>query len=249
MLSGLRKFLKIGAKQNVASTEELSPKLLDILQFKPLKPHLFKEAFIPRSAQIHDANGISINYERLEFLGDAMLGAVIAEFLFDQAPEQKEGYLTQMRSKIVSRRHLNEIGNDLGLVGFIDKGNKQKSALSNNVAGDLFEALVGAIYEDQGYAVTKKFIDRVVIHRYVDLNQLENRISSYKSYILEWAQKQKMNLEFNTFEEQNAEDITVFVSIVRIDKTVIAKGRGTSKKKAEENAAKRTFYTKQNEMN
>lgn len=250
MLSGLRNFLKFGAKEKeIASNEELPSKLLDILQFKPNQPSLFREAFIPRSAQILDKHGVSINYERLEFLGDAMLGAVIAEFLFNQAPEEKEGYLTQMRSKIVSRRHLNEIGNDLGLVGFIDKGNKHKSALSNHVAGDLFEALVGAIYEDQGYLTTQKFINRVVIQRYVDLEQLENRITSYKSYILEWAQKQKVQLEFNTFEEQNAEDITVFVSIVRIDKTVVAKGRGTSKKKAEENAAKRTYYSKQNEMN
>lgn len=245
MLSKLRGYLKIGAKKTIASQIELPSKLLDILEFTPQFPHYFKEAFIPRSAQKHDANGVSINYERLEFLGDAMLGAVIAEFLFNEAPEEKEGYLTQMRSKIVSRRHLNEIGNDLGLVGFVDKGTKQKSALGNNIAGDLFEALVGAVYEDQGFAKTKDFIYRIVINPYVDLQDLESRISSYKSYVLEWAQKQKVNLEFNTFEEQNAEDITVFVSIVRIDNSIIAKGRGTSKKKAEENAAKRTFYSKQ----
>lgn len=249
MFSALRDFLKRGAKLKNAPQEELPKRLLDILQFQPNNPWLFKEAFIPRSAQKHNKKGVSINYERLEFLGDAMLGAVIAEFLFKEAPEEKEGYLTQMRSKIVNRRHLNEIGNDLGLVGFIEQKNKQKSALGNNVAGDMFEALVGAVFEDQGYEETQKFIYRIVIHPYVDLTKLENRIGSYKSFVLEWAQKNKFQLEFNTFEEQNAEDITVFVSIVRINQAIVAKGRGTSKKKAEENAAKRTYYSKRNEMN
>lgn len=248
MLTGLRDFLKRGAKPKIASQIELPEKLLDIIQFEPKNAWLFKEAFILRSAQKHNAQGISINYERLEFLGDAMLGAVIAEFLFHEAPEEKEGYLTQMRSKIVNRRHLNEIGNNLGLVGFIEKTGKQKLSLSSNIAGDLFEALVGAVFEDQGYEATKDFIHRIVINPYVDLDQLESRIGSYKSFVLEWAQKNKLQLEFNTFEEQNAEDITVFVSIVRVNQAIVAKGRGTSKKKAEENAAKRTYYSKRNEM-
>ena len=237
MLSRFWGFLNFGANKTIASNEELPSKLLDILKFQPRNAGIFHEAFIPRSAQKSDPKGVSINYERLEFLGDAMIGAVIADFLFNEAPEEKEGYLTQMRSKIVSRRHLNEIGNDLGLVGFVDKGSKKKSSLSSNVSGDLFEALVGAIYEDQGFEITKDFIYRVVIQPYVDLRNLETRITSYKSLILEWAQKKKVQLNFNTFEEQNAEDFTVFVSIVRMDNRIIAKGRGTSKKKAEENAS------------
>lgn len=241
------KFLKSGKKKSNRSTE-LPQKLNDIILFAPNNPELFREAFIPRSAQKVDKEGNSINYERLEFLGDAMLGFVIAEFLFDEAPSEKEGYLTQMRSKIVSRKHLNEIGNDLGLVGFIDAQLKKQVSLSNHISGDLFEALVGAVYEDQGFEKTKEFIHRIVIEPYVNLKKLEKRITSYKSYILEWAQKNKVHLTFNTFEEKNAEDITIFVSIVRLDKVITAKGRGTSKKKAEENAAKRTYYTKQNEM-
>lgn len=236
-------------KKNVPPpSNSLSGKLQEILQFQPKNPQLFSEAFIPRSAQQKNAKGESLNYERLEFLGDAMLGAVIAEYLYEKSPSEKEGYLTQMRSKIVSRKHLNEIGNNLGLVGFIPKSYKSNVSLSNDIAGDLFEALVGAVYEDQGFQQTRNFIHRIVIEPYVDLKQLENRITSYKSYVLEWAQKNKVNLEFNTFEEKNAEDLTIFVSIVRLDNVVTAKGRGTSKKKAEENAAKRTYYTKQNEF-
>lgn len=247
MNSKFWKFLKVG-KKSVSESNNLPNALNNILLFTPNNPDLFIEAFTPRSAQLKNKDGISINYERLEFLGDAMIGSVIAEFLYNQAPEEKEGYLTQMRSKIVSRKHLNEIGNDLGLVGFIKKEHKSKVSLSSHIAGDLFEALVGAVYEDQGYQKTKDFINRIVIDRYVDIKKLENHISSYKSFILEWAQKHKLHLEFNTFEEKNAEDITVFVSIVRLDNIVTAKGRGTSKKKAEENAAKRTYYSKQNEM-
>ncbi|MDO5656295.1 MAG: ribonuclease III [Flavobacteriaceae bacterium] len=236
------------AKSEPVPADPLPEKLQEIIQFYPHNPNLFREAFIPRSAQQKNPEGESLNYERLEFLGDAMLGAVIAEFLFEKSPSQKEGYLTQMRSKIVSRKHLNEIGNNLGLVGFIPNEFKHKTSLSNDIAGDLFEALVGAIYEDQGFERTRNFIHRIVIEPYVNLQELENRITSYKSYVLEWAQKHKVNLEFNTFEEKNAEDITIFVSIVRLDNVVTAKGRGTSKKKAEENAAKRTYYSKQNVM-
>lgn len=240
-------FLKKG-KKKTTYTAVLPKALSDIIIFEPNNPQLFQEAFTPRSAQKVDENGNSINYERLEFLGDAMLGFVIAEYLFDQSPSEKEGYLTQMRAKIVSRKHLNEIGNDLKLVQFIDAQLKKNVSLSNHIAGDLFEALVGAVYEDQGFDKTKEFIHRIVIEPYVDIKKLEKRITSYKSHILEWAQKNKVRLEFNTFEEKNAEDITIFVSIVRLDKVVTAKGRGTSKKKAEENAAKRTYYSKQNEM-
>lgn len=239
---------KIGTNKPVVS-DNLPDKLKTILQFQPKNPSLFFEAFIPRSAHQKNQNGESLNYERLEFLGDAMLGAVIAEFLYHESPSQKEGYLTQMRSKIVSRKHLNEIGNNLGLVGFIPQEFKNNISLSNDINGDLFEALVGAVYQDQGFEATRKFIERIVIEPYVDIKQLENRITSYKSFVLEWAQKNKVNLEFNTFEEKNAEDITIFVSIVRLDNVITSKGRGTSKKKAEENAAKRAYYSKQNEMN
>lgn len=240
-------FFKFGTNKP-APKDEFSEKLGTILHFQPKNPQLFKEAFIPRSAQQKDASGNSVNYERLEFLGDAMLGSVIAEYLFQEAPAEKEGYLTQMRSKIVSRKHLNEIGNDLGLTDLVKNDYKTRVSLSSNIAGDLFEALVGAVYRDQGYLETKKFIQRVVIQPYVDIKKLENRISSYKSFVLEWAQKHKQNLEFNTFEEKNAEDITIFVSIVRVDNVVTAKGRGTSKKKAEENAAKRAYYSRQSQM-
>src|SRR5690606_41881614 len=108
--------------------------------------------------------------------------------------------------------------------------------------------LIGAVYLDQGYNATADFIFKKIIENHVDLDRLERTIASHKSLILEWGQKTKNRIGFNTFEEENAEDLTVFVSVVRMNDKVIAKGRGTSKKRAEENASKRAFYFLQNKM-
>ncbi|MGI9525598.1 MAG: ribonuclease III [Weeksellaceae bacterium] len=243
-----KRFLKFLPIKKQESYKPVPKSLLNILQFKPNNPTIFQYVFTPRSAQKKSANGASINYERLEFLGDAMLGAVIAKYLFDEAPGEREGYLTQMRSKIVSRKHLNEIGKDLKLIDYIDEDVKKNNSLSQHIEGDIFEALVGAVYEDQGFETTKNFIHRVVIDRYVDIKKLENRISSYKSYLFEWAQKNKIELTFHTNKEVNAEETTIFESYVKLNGVISGKGRGTSKKKAEENAARRVYYSKQKQM-
>lgn len=236
------------SQKNKNTPVNLPQQLLDILQFKPNNSLLFQEAYTPRSLQIKNKNGDVINYERLEFLGDAILGAVIAEYLYINSPKEQEGYLTKMRSKIVSRRHLNEIGNNLGLVNLAKRRAKKKVVLSNHAAGDMFEALVGAVYEDQGFEKCKTFINRVVIDPYVNIKDLENKIISYKSLMLEWAQKHKIRLEFKTTEERNAQNKCIFVSVISLNGKVAAKGRGTSKKKAEEKAAKRTYFSKQKKI-
>lgn len=234
--------------KSIHHDEELSPALKNLLGFHPNNTQLFIEALTPRSAQIKSEKGEYFNYERLEFLGDAILGAVIADYLYENAPNEKEGYLTKMRSKIVSRKHLNQIGNDIGLTNLIDKKIKKKITLGNNISGDMFESLIGAIYEDQGFEKTREFIQRIVINPYVDLSKLETKISSYKTIILEWSQKKRINLSWKTTEEDNAEDMKFFVSRLFLDGKEISKGRGTSKKKAEENASKRGFYMYQNEI-
>ncbi|MFT5941978.1 MAG: ribonuclease-3, partial [Sediminicola sp.] len=143
-----------------------------ILGFKPKKLDIYKKAFLHRSSNKKDAKGNPMNYERLEFLGDAMLGTIISRYLYNEVPEGDEGYLTKMRSKIVSREHLNELGKDLNLIDFVES-RIPRSHFGDNIHGNVFEALVGAIYLDRGYKYCEKFISLRVISPYVDIEQLE----------------------------------------------------------------------------
>ncbi|SMC36968.1 ribonuclease III [Moheibacter sediminis] len=237
---------KKGTNNTDSEDSEFRDYLTRILGFSPENLQVYKEAFIHRSAQVKDENGNDINFERLEFLGDAVLGLIIAVFIFQEAPDKQEGYLTKMRSKIVSRNQLNEIGKQLKLQQRLQPAANPN--LGEDINGDLVEALIGAVYLDQGYNSTAQFIFKKIVENHVDLDRLEKTIASHKSLILEWGQKTKNRINFNTFEEENAEDLTVFVSVVRMNDKVIAKGRGTSKKRAEENASKRAFYFLQNKM-
>lgn len=177
-------------------------------------------------------------------MGDAILGAVIAHWLYIESPNEQEGYLTQMRSKIVSRKNLNKLGEELHLKKLIQSKTKD----SKDILGDVFEALIGAIYEDQGYVKCQNFIHEKIINPFIDLNNLENQISSYKSLLIEWSQKNKKKIEFLTLEEENAEDSIIFTSSLLIDKKIIAKGRANSKKRAEEISAKRAYFSMQAEL-
>lgn len=215
-----------------------------IIGFKPKNLDIYKKAFIHRSLNKKDKNGNPVNYERLEFLGDSMLGSIISKFLYKKVPEGDEGYLTKMRSKIVSRKHLNELGKDLNLLHFVES-KIPKSHFGNNIYGNVFEALVGAIYLDKGYDACEKFIAERVIDPYVDIEQLEGRIISYKSILIEWCQKQKKDFNFDIYEDTGNDEIKHFSVKLSINHKIIAKGRATSKKKAEEKAAKRAYYALQ----
>jgi len=227
--------------------QELRSELKKLLNFSPRNINKYKKAFTHRSVQMFDKKGIPINYERLEFLGDSILGSVIAAYLYKKVPTGSEGYLTQMRSKIVSREHLNELGKDLNLIRFV-KSNIDQSNVGDNIHGNIFEALIGAIYLDQGYKFCQKFIHENVIVPYVDIEKLEGKITSYKGLIIEWCQKQKKKYKFETYEDSGNEPIKHFSVKISIDGEQIAKGRATSKKKAEEQASKRVYYAFQNQI-
>jgi ribonuclease-3 len=227
--------------------QELRSELKKLLNFSPRNINKYKKAFTHRSVQMFDKKGIPINYERLEFLGDSILGSVIAAYLYKKVPTGSEGYLTQMRSKIVSREHLNELGKDLDLIRFV-KSNIDQSNVGDNIHGNIFEALIGAIYLDQGYKFCQKFIYENVIVPYVDIEKLEGKITSYKGLIIEWCQKQKKKYKFETYEDSGNESIKHFSVKISIDGEQIAKGRATSKKKAEEQASKRVYYAFQNQI-
>ena len=221
--------------------------LKNLLNFSPKQISKYKKAFTHRSVHMTDSQGNPLNYERLEFLGDSILGSVIASYLYKKVPSGSEGYLTQMRSKIVSREHLNELGKDLELIRFV-KSNIDKKTVGDNIHGNIFEALVGAIYLDKGYNFAQKFIYENVILPYIDIEKLEGKITSYKGLIIEWCQKQKKKYKFETYEDSGNETIKHFSVKVSIDGEQIAKGRSTSKKKAEEQAAKRVYFAFQNEI-
>jgi ribonuclease-3 len=161
-----------------------------IIGFRPKDLSIYKKAFIHRSLHLKDPFGNPLNYERLEFLGDAMLGAIISKYIFNEVPTADEGYLTKMRSKIVSREHLNELGKELQLLSFVDS-KVHKDHFGENIHGNVFEALVGAIYLDKGYKYCERFIYLKIIEPHVDIAKLEGKVISYKSLLIEWCQKKK----------------------------------------------------------
>ena len=216
-----------------------------IIGFKPVTIDYYKKAFTHRSSNKTDVDGIAMNYERLEFLGDAMLSAIIAAYLYTEAPAGDEGYLTKMRSKIVSREHLNELGKELKLIDFIESKVTSQN-FGENIHGNILEALVGAIFLDNGFEGCEKFIYKRVINPNVDIERLEGKVISYKSLVIEWCQKEKKQFSFEVFDDNGINNQRYFGVKLSIDNKIVAKSRATSKKKAEEIASKRAYFAFQN---
>lgn len=222
-------------------------KMQGVLGFSPKNIDYYERAFTHSSLQKKDQEGNNLNYERLEFLGDAILGAVVAAYLFKELPESDEGELTQMRSKIVNRQTLNQLGEELSLLSFLQKENTN-IGLGADICGNLFEALIGAIYMDRGYGACQKFIHKKVIGNYLDIERLEGKIMSYKSFLIEWCQKEKKAFQFINCGDLGKEEAKHFSVELKIADKIIAKARSTSKKKAEEKAAKRAYFALQNKI-
>ena len=219
-----------------------------VIGFKPATIIYYQKAFTHRSTNRLDLTGNPMSYERLEFLGDAMLSAVIAAYLYNEAPAGDEGYLTKMRSKIVSREHLNELGRDLNLIRFVES-KVPVAHFGENIHGNIFEALVGAIFLDKGYEYCQKFINKSVIVPYVDIAKLEGKVISYKSLVIEWCQKEKKSFNYDVFDDDGIDGQKYFGVKLSIDNKVIAKARATSKKKAEEKASQRAYFVFQEKIN
>lgn len=214
----------------------LSKEISKIIGYQIQNINLYREAF---SLKTSSKNPDNKNYERLEFLGDSILGSIISCHLFATYPNANEGYLTQMKSKIVNRKNLNKLGDDLQLIKLIQ--NENSSILSENISGNLFEALVGAIYLDLDYTICKN----VVLEKLLtpeEINKLESKIVSYKSLLLEWSQRKKLNIRYETCEEIQVNKVMVFRSEVFVENKKISNATESSKKKAEEKAAQRAFY-------
>ncbi len=244
-MSGLKNFFK---RSKSGYSPIISSKLETILGFKIGSPVHYELAFLHKSEHKTNAEGHPQNYERLEFLGDAVLGMIVANFLYHKVPEGNEGYLTEMRSKIVSRAHLNELGKELNLQQFL-RTEDPSSQFGENVYGNLFEALVGAIYLDKGYSTCENFIFQRVINPHVDISKLESKVLSYKGLLVEWCQKKRIHFEFVSEEDSGNDPVKHFSAKLFLDGKLKAKARETSKKKAEEKSARRAYYALKNNIN
>ena len=239
-------FLKNFSNKLTAEEEKFLSALEKIIGYKPKDLHYFKKAFTHSSVK-KEINGKPFNYERLEFLGDSFLDAIVSAYLYDKSPNGDEGYLTKMRSKLVSRENLNKVGKELKLSSLVNS-NVKKKRFGDNIFGNLYEAIVGAVFLDKGYYGAEQFVQRTLLKKYNDLKRLEGKISSYKSVLIEFCQKNKLQFEFKVKEEKSKERIKHFSVDLFINGKIISKGRATSKKKAEEIAAKRAYYALQNEI-
>ena len=229
-------FLKSSIKKDLIFFSSLRR----ITSLKAYNRDVYYTAFTHRSKNLKDDDGHLINFERLEFLGDSILGIVVSYFLYDKFPFAKEGTLTKYRAKIVSRENLNQIGLKLGLIDFLDQKNKVN--FGKNIHGNLLEALIGAIFVDRGFKKCSRFVVKKILEEHVNLDQLEHTVLSYKGLLIEWAQKIKKNIYFDTNSDTGLDPEFNYSTQVYLDEKLIVKARGVSKKKSEEKAAKRAFH-------
>ena len=233
-----RPYKKAGA--DFSSDKQLKQAIKGILGYKPGNIFLYHLAFLHKSATQETQNGIRINNERLEFLGDAILDAVAADFLFKTFPTRDEGFLTEMRSKIVSRVMLNKLSQKMGIDQLIQLDGSS-SGTFRSYKGDAFEALIGAMYLDKGYDFTRKIILERIIKNYFDIDVLVNQEVNFKSKIIEWAQREKKQAQFNVVEEIGSGYKKQYVVELIVDGEAIARGQDFSIKGAEQNAAEKSW--------
>lgn len=232
----ISKFLRTRKKKLSEKELVLSARIAQIIGEPTTQIEVYKEAFSLKTSNSKSAK----NFERLEFLGDSILGSIISCYLFERYSQKNEGFLTQMKSKIVNRKNLNKLGEDLRLPMLIQNSNS--TALSENIAGNLFEALIGAIYLDMGYQACQNIVLRKLL-TVKEIEKLENKVVSYKGLLLEWSQKRKIPLHYETVQEELPNRTLQFRSYVYLGGEKICNAIEASKKKAEEKAAQRAFYT------
>ncbi len=207
----------------------------NICGFYPGNLSLYHLAFSHRSTAKENEAGAVLSNERLEYLGDAVLGAVVADLLFKKFPYRDEGFLTEMRAKIVSRENLKILALKMG-INHLVKINAGPGAF-RSMYGDALEAFIGAIYLDKGYRCTRQFIMNRIIKNHVDMDTLENTDMNFKSKVINWAQKERKSLVFETLEVGN--DSKLIRVRLMVDDREIANGEDFSKKRAEQTAAEK----------
>ena len=209
----------------------------DMFGFIPNNIELYKLALIHKSASVTLDNGQHINNERLEFLGDAVIESVSSDYLFIEFPDKNEGFLTQMRSKMVSRQSLNAVAKRIGLDDHVIT-NSTNSSAQKHIYGDAFEAMMGAIYLDQGYDFVNRLLINKIFAQYLKVDTLLESETDFKSRLIEWCQKNHHTIHFSTSHDKTySTSHPFFYSTVMIDNIEVGHGAGESKKEAEQRAA------------
>ena len=209
----------------------------DMFGFIPHNIELYKLALIHKSASVELEDGSHINNERLEFLGDAVIESITSDYLFIEFPDSDEGFMTQLRSKIVSRQSLNRIASEIGLDKHVIS-NAAGNSTQKHIYGDAFEAIVGAIYLDQGYDFANRLLINNIYANHLSIKDILHSETDFKSRLIEWCQKNHYSIEFQTTHDSSTSSSRpTFHSTVLIGGIAVGHGTGDSKKQAEQNAA------------
>ena len=212
-----------------------------MLGFYPHNIRYYEQALLHRSSSVKSDQGRLLNNERLEFLGDAILDAVVGDIVYQKFEGKREGFLTNTRSKIVSRESLNHVAEQIGLSKLI-KFSIRHSSHNSYMGGNAFEALVGAIYLDRGYAYCKDFMEHRIIGPYINLNKISRKEVNFKSKLIEWSQKNKVEIVFDLINQSLDEfNSPVFETEILIEGIHACKGKGYSKKESQQLAAHETL--------
>lgn len=222
--------------------KELRATLENLLGLKPRRLAHYINAISHSSV----TNEPGWNNERLEYLGDAILGAIVGEYLFKKYPLRDEGFLTEMRAKIVCRASLNDIARKMGLEGVIRYNKQDRSLRRSHIFGNALEALIGAVYLDLGFERTRRFVLKRILSNHVDIDNLENVEFNYKNKIYSFAQKQNKDIDFVTVEEKTQAGRKVFTVAIMIDGKELVRATGYTKKDAGQNAAEAAVAQLQN---
>ena len=215
-----------------------------ILGFYPKNISLYRVAFTHKSMAEETVGHYRVSNERMEYLGDAVLSVAVADFLFHTYPTQPEGFLTEMRSRIVSRSSLNKLSQKLGFENYIRHAPNTSNGMSfKSVGGNAFEALMGAIYLDRGFEFAKKVIIERIIRVHIDVDELQQTNVNFKSKLLEWSQKNKKKLEFKLLEEVGTGNKKMYHVQIVIDEKSYADALDRSIRGAEQLAAEKTYNT------
>ncbi len=211
-----------------------------LLGSKPSNLNVYRLAFMHTSvSKSNTHNGFRDSNERLEYLGDAVLGMVVAEYLFKKYPYKDEGFLTEIRSRIVNRESLNQVARKIGVDKLVEFDSQRRTVLSRtSMYGDALEAFVGAIYLDKGFDFTRKFILKRLLSNHFDIDSVVQSNSNFKSLIIEWSQREGKEIRFEITEQGNMHN-KEFTAQLLVNDEPMTSGSGFSKKKAEQSAAEK----------